>query len=233
MRDRMRSGAAGALAALVLSVGIVGLAGDAVAGSLTLPLTVEFDDGLTGDFGTILLEDHDEDPAIPIGDLRITIVLAADLGDDADLHDFYFNLPDSVDADGLEISDSLCDGGSCQNDFDLEIGRPVRGGAGSDFDFRVNFGNGGGPPGNGHLDTASFLLGADGPLTIADLVAESSETSAGIEATFAIHVQSTDLVRGSDSETVGTLVPEPGTAALLAFGLAGLGLAGRRGRERA
>jgi hypothetical protein len=44
-------------------------------------------------------------------------------------------------------------------------------GAGSDFDFGVNPGNGGGPNGNGTLEIARFVLGADSALALADVLA--------------------------------------------------------------
>ena len=257
MRAFQRSG----LAAIFLGACIAGAAAPATAGSLALPLNVQFADGLIGDFGTVLIEEK------PHGKLQITVSLTGELGPDADLHEFYFNLDDDLDVDRLVLSHARCmetgdsDFGSCETDFDLEQDPSVRGGAGSSFDFGVNFGNGGSSKGNGHLVAATFKLTAfadddddddhdgkghgkghdkgkhdddddddDGdriPLTIADLL-ESSKTSSGLEVFFAAHVQSTGLVDGSDSETVGALVPEPGTASLFGLGLLGLAVAGRR-----
>jgi hypothetical protein len=254
-RDR-----AGRLAALAFLLSVAGGAAPAAAASLTLPLDVEFDDGVVGDFGTVFIEERSH------GKLAITISLTGALGPDADLHEFYFNLADDLDIDRLVLSHARCMGsgddgfGSCKTDFDLEEDPSVRGGAGSSFDYGVNFGNGSGSKGNGQLLAATFKLTAYGdeddddddndkgkgkakgkgkhdddddddgeriPLTIADLL-ESSETRRGIEVFFAAHVQDTDLVPGSDSETVGALVPEPGTAALFGLGLAGIALLGRR-----
>jgi hypothetical protein len=100
----------------------------------------------------------------------------------------------------------------------------VAGGAGSSFDFGVNFGNGGGPPGNGLLTGATFVLSAAQALAVDDLLIASS-TSQGIQAFFAVHAQSTSLTSAT-SETVGA-IPEPATAALLLAGLAGLAAVGR------
>jgi hypothetical protein len=222
MRWSLRSGVAAGLAGFGLAAGLGGAAREAEAASLTLPLSFEFDDGRTGDFGSVRVDE------VSGGDLLFKITLGPDLGDDADLHEFYFNL-DGVDADGLEISAFLCDGGGCGTDFELEADRPVRGGAGSDFDFAVNLGNGAGRRGNGVLSMASFVLGGDASLAIGDLLAEHSFTAAGIETIFAAHVQGTSGSGNDDSETVGA-IPEPATAALFALGLAGLAFGSRRSR---
>jgi hypothetical protein len=219
MRWSMRSRVPAGLA-LGLAVGLGGAAGEAGAASLALPLSVEFDDGRTGDFGIVQVDE------IPGGDLLFKITAGPDLGDDADLHEFYFNL-DGADTDGLEIRAFLCNGRGCGTDFALAADRPVRGGAGSDFDFAVSFGNGAGRKGNGVLSMASFVLGAHDSLTIAHLLSEHSFTAAGIEAIFATHVQGTSGSGNGDSETVSA-IPEPATVALFALGLAGLAFGSRR-----
>lgn len=233
MRWRTWQGAGRMLAGVGLGLLTAGgMALDAPAASL-LSFDVELDEGLEGNFGTILLEDHSDDAAIPDGSLRITLSLSGELGPEADIHELYFNLPSAFGDDDLEISGFTCNGGRCRTGFTLEDDPPVRGGAGSSFDVGVNFGNGAGKKGNGTLQTASFLLASEeGPLAIQDLLAESSETRRGIEIFFALHVQETDLARKSDSETVGVVVPEPATAALFACGLLGLVVAGRRRRAR-
>jgi hypothetical protein len=237
------------LAALGLGLAVLGAPGVAAALNMTFPLDVEFDDGTTGVFGSVFVEEKG-------GKLEFTITLDSALGDDADLHEFYFNIADAFDDVELEISHFSCEGsyGSCKTDFDLDEDPSVRGGAGSDFDYGVNFGNGGSKNGNGHLTELTFKVTAfadgdedddddhkgkakhdddDGDgvkvdLEIQDLL-ESSETSSGIEVFFAVHVQSTDLDGSkSDSETVGSAVPEPGTAALFGIGLLGIAIAGRR-----
>jgi len=228
MRGFGRRGALAAACVLGLAGSLAGGTGDAAALSFTAPLEVEFDDGRTGTYGSVFVEE------IAGGDLRFTVTLAPALGPDRDLHELYFNLVDALATSGLEISDSACDGGPCRTDFALRTRPAVRGGAGSDFDFSVSFGNGAGPRGNGTLAIASFVLGADAALALVALD-EDSETSAGIEALFAAHVQSTSLVRGSSSETVGAPpvavpIPEPGTAALFGLDLLGLTLCGARPR---
>ena len=100
---------------------------DATAVGITVPLGITFDAGATGSFGTVHIEE------IAGGDLAFTITLGPDLGPDADLHEFSFNLPAGLDA-GLALSGSLCGGASCATPFALEAGQPVQGGAGSDFE---------------------------------------------------------------------------------------------------
>jgi len=97
----------------------------------------------------------------------------------------------------------------------------VAGGAGSSFEYGVNFGNGAGGPGNGVLKTANFTISANEALTLASL-SPTSSTSQDIVVNFAAHVQGTSFVAGSTSETVGGVVPEPSTAGLLVLGLAAL-----------
>ena len=211
------------------ALGMLGLAlgasaGPARAALITLPFAVELDAGAAGSYGTLQIDE------LASGDLAITLALGAALGSGADLQSFSFNLPAGLQA-GLAVSGSLCGGGSCATPFVLEAGVPTPGGAGSAFDFRVSFGNGSGPAGNGVLALASFVLGGDAALTIADLLAEHSTTSGGLELNFAAHVQSTATAAGS--EAVGVPVPEPGSALLLLLGLGSTGLVRRIGPFRA
>ena len=178
-------------------------------------MTVEFDDGLVGTYGTVDVTESG-------GQLGFAITLDPSLGAGRDLHELYFNLADGFTGVAISSTDTVT------TEYTLAANPPVAGGAGSSFDFGVNFGNGAGPPGNGQLVTATFVLSANEALSIADLQILSS-TSQGIEAIFAVHVQGTSLVSGSDSETVGA-IPEPTTAALLAAGLSGLAAFGRRRR---
>jgi len=246
---------------------LVGAATPAAAASLTLPFNVQFGDGLTGNFGSVTIEERSH------GKLQITLSLTQELGLEPDLHEFYFNIDSSLHVDDVEISHFRCRQwgedslNSCSTDFEIEEDPSVKGGAGSKFDFGVNFGDGGSKKGNGNLEELSFILAAfaddddddddgddkghhwngrgvghernhedddddddDGDkisLTIADLL-ESSETKTGLEVFFASHIQNTDFTSGSDSETIGALVPEPGTAALFGIGLLGIAVAGRR-----
>lgn len=200
----------------IAAAAVLGLFVSGSAGAVSFPLNVEFDDGLIGTFGNVEVTEV-------AGDLQFQITLAPLLGAGADLHELYFNLvgPET----GLAISSSDV----VNTAYALLTSPPVAGGAGSSFGFGVSFGNGAGPPGNGVLQTASFVLSADGALSVADLLVSSS-TSQSIEVYLATHVQGTSLVPGVTSETVGSLVPEPGTFGLLLLGLLGLGAVGSRQR---
>ena len=119
-----------------------------------------------------------------------------------------------------------------RRDYTIEADPNVNGGAGSSFDFGVNFGNGAGPPGNGTLSSVDFTVFADQALTLAPL-AELSQAKGGmIDLHLLLHVQGTSLVPGANSEAVGgTLVylPEPSSGVLLSLGLmTGLALERRR-----
>jgi hypothetical protein len=186
----------------------------APAEALTLPITFEFDDGIEGDYGTISVE---EDGA---GGLSFEITLGPDLGPDADLHYFYFNLQDTLSDLVISSTDPVATA------YSLSADPSVQGGAGSDFDYAVFFGNGAGPNGNGNLAHATFTISSPSTaLSLGDL-SDLSSTSQGLESNFALHVQSTST--RANSETVGAVIPEPTTAALLALGLAGVAWVGRR-----
>lgn len=178
------------------------------ASALSFPLNVEFDDGLVGNYGTVTVTEN-------AGDLDFQISLTAALGAGADLHEFYFNLDGSPT--GVAISSTQV----VNTPFTLALNPPVAGGAGSSFEYGVNFGNGAGAPGNFVLKTANFTISADQALTLASL-SPTSSTSQGIVVNVAAHVQGTSLVAGATSETVGGVVPEPTTAGLLVLGLAAL-----------
>jgi hypothetical protein len=184
------------------------------AGAVSFPLTVEFDDGLVGAFGNVEVTEVG-------GDLAFAITLDAPLGTNRDLHELYFNLADGFTGLAISSTDVV------NTAYTLDEDPSVAGGAGASFGWGVNFGNGAGPPGNGQLTSATFLLSAAEPLAVGDLLIFSS-TSQGIEVYLAAHVQGTSLVTGASSETIGATVPEPATATLLLIGLSGCGVLGRR-----
>jgi hypothetical protein len=200
------------------SVGVVSLClAAAPAFAVDIPLDVEFDTGVTGNYATLSVTESG-------GDLDFVISLAGTvLGASADLNEFYFNLAGSPT--GVTIFDT----NAPTTPYELIADPSVAGGAGATFDWGVNFGSGGGPAGNGVLQLASFSISADQDLTLDSLNVLSS-TSGGIDVNFGLHVQGTNTPAGS--ETVGGVIPEPSTLALLATGLAGLALA-RRSRTRA
>ena len=85
-----------------------------------------------------------------------------------------------------------------------------------------------GARGNGVLRAASFTLSGATPLHIADLFETSTAAGGAVTVHFAAHFQGTSFGWGSDSETVGGVIPEPGTGLLLAGGLIGLVMTRRR-----
>jgi len=189
-----------------------------VSAAISFDLNVEFDTGLVGSYASITIEED-------TGALDFEIELNDSLGPYADLHEFYFNLA------GLFTGVAISSDDAPRTPYRL-IGDPsVAGGAGADFDFAVNFGNGAGRRGNGALTAASFRLSADQPLSIAALLESSLASGRTIESQFAAHIQGTNLLVGSSSETVGGMVPEPATGALVALGV--LTLAAGRRRRRA
>ncbi len=182
----------------------------------TIDLVYEFDgntvDGLTS-FSTIDIVQNGSS-------VDITIVANTANLSGGDIHEFYFNLPDAVDINSLAISNSGGISNQTINAFTLLGSNPsVTGGAGASFDTGVGFGNGGGPPGNGTLTTATFSLTATGGLLVSDFFAETSSSSNVPTPVYAaVHFQAADIF-GAGSETVGG-VPEPGTAGLLALSVA-------------
>ncbi|XAL98605.1 PEP-CTERM sorting domain-containing protein [Phycisphaeraceae bacterium D3-23] len=183
------------------------------ASAVTLDLLYEFDgnanDGLTS-FGTV---DLVQDGAAV--DVTITANTTNLVG--GDIHEFYFNLPGAVDVNTLVLSDSGGVSNQAIGTFTLLGANPsITGGAGASFDTGVGFGNGGGPPGNGTLTTATFSLTATGGLLVGDFLTELSSNNNTPDTFFAVHFQSADVFNAG-SETVGHL-PEPGSLALLGFG---------------
>jgi hypothetical protein len=202
---------------------MLGLLAPTTAWALTFQLDVELDDALHGAFGTVEVTEAGRG-------LFFTITLGSELGSGADLHEFYFNLAGEPTDLTLSSDDSV------NTPYALSSAHAIAGGAGSRFDWEVNFGNGASQHGNGVLQQASFLIEPDDEslsITLANLFgAERSSASGGrIELDFAAHVQGTSLVEGANSETVGGIVPEPTTGIMLAAGLALAGCTQRRQRR--
>lgn len=196
-----------ALALLLLGLGALS---SAQADSLTFDFIYEFDGNSNGDYGQVTVTEVG-------GDLHFTITRGPDLGPNADLHEFYFNLVGSFT--GLSISST--DPQHANGQYALTLPASEAGGAGFSFDAEVNFGNGSGPPGNGTLVTGTFTLSADQNLTLAAIMETSTGNNVPVPILFAAHFQDTSAFEGADSETVGAPIPLPGAAWL--FGSALLG----------
>jgi hypothetical protein len=240
----------------------LGAPGDASALGVTLPFDIELGPQRTGDFGTLQIEEV-AGGALQFTIVLNTAVLGsradlnefyfnlsddrdddrdrdhAGVGGDWDDDDRKHrgrhrdDWDDDDEDDDLSISNFLCNGQACRTPFELDEGEPTRGGAGARFDFSVDFGDGSGKNGNEILQIASFLLSAEGGLSLADVLGESSKTGRGLELLFAAHVTGSGNGNGSGSATIGVVVPEPTTALLLGLGVSGLAIAaGRRGGRK-
>lgn len=198
--------------ASLASLCILALGGQAQA--LSFNLDTEFDTAATGPFVDIEITQNS-------GNLDLVLSLnLEELGSQSDLHEFYFNIVGAID--GLAITNT----NAPTTEYSLTQSPSVNGGAGSTFEWGVNFGNGGEGPGNGRLTEASFTLSANTALTIADLMEASMASGGTIEIDMAAHIQGTSLLTGATSETVGgsVPVPEPSTALLLISGFLALGV---------
>jgi hypothetical protein len=221
MRWYVRSGAAAASVwlGLGLALGVVLAAGGASAASTTAKLGVQLGPQKTGTYGTVQITEVG-------GGLEFQITLDPVLGKNADLHEFYFNLPDTFS--NVHLSDAECAGSSCRTPFRLDSHKSTSGGAGASFDFRVSFGNGAGSKGNGKLQEASFRIDANTALALFPSPFDASFTSRNLEVIFAAHVPGSKGVAATIGATTVAPVPEPATAVLFGLGLVGVAWVGRR-----
>jgi hypothetical protein len=204
-------GAAAALLGLVFSPAA------ASALSVTFELEVEFDTGQTASYAEVTIEEN-------AGNLDFSVVLSDALGSEADLHVLYFNLLGDFTGVAITTTDNP------SRAYRLREDPSVRGGAGSSFDYGVNFGNGAGARnGNGILQAATFTLMADQPLAISDLLESSYAQGGSIEIDMAAHIQGTNTPPGSES--VGGQIPEPSSASLVGLGLVALAALRRPARR--
>jgi hypothetical protein len=179
------------------------------ASAYTFNLVYEFDGVLpVQSYGTVDVTQNN-------GDLDFVVTAdTSTLGSNADINVLYFNLIDGFT--GLNILTS--NASTTEYEF-IGPDPSVRGGAGADFDWGVDFGSGGGSKGNGILHLATFTLSADQDLQISHLF-EFSDPNNTPSVNLAVHFQNTDTPY--DSETVGAAVPIPAAAWLLGTGLIGL-----------
>ena len=190
------------------------------AAAVSFDLNTEFDTGVTGPYATVEISEND-------GALDFLISLNLDeLGPAADLQTFYFNFADDF------VGPAISDTNAPNTEYVLVADPEVTGGAGSSFDWAVEFGNGAGEMGNDTLQVASFTLSAFGDLSITHLLKMSSTAGGALQVQMAAHIQGTSLVTGASSETIGGVVPEPSTAVLVGLGIAVLAIV-RRDTRRA
>src|SRR5262245_12875126 len=227
MRWYQRSGAAAASVwvGLGLAFGVVlGAGGASAASTMSSTFTVQLGPQKTGTYGTV-------DVTEAGGGFDFLIRLDRySLGPKADLHEFYFNLPDTYSNVTLSPG-GLCGGATCHTPFQLDAHKSTRGGAGANSDYRVSFGNGAGEKGNGRLQEASFHIDATSALQLyPSSPFDPSFTSRHLEVIFAAHVPGSRGVAATIGATELTVVPEPATGVIFGVGLVGLAWVGRRRR---
>ena len=192
------------------------------ANALMLDLFYEFVGDSLGpsSFGTVSIMEN-------VGDLDFAITANTTNLVGGDIQEFYFNL-DFTPTNLSIIADNHPATGSPYSV--IGPSPTVVGGAGASFDWGVNFGNGGGPSGNGILDFASFTLSANESLLISNLY-EFSYPNNTPPVNVAVHFQSADVFQ-KGSETVGGVDPIPEPATMILFGTGLASLAGIRYKRR-
>lgn len=193
----------------------LGVLATAHAESLTVELIYTLDDGGTGNFGQVTVTEVGND-------LQFTITRGSDLGPNADLVEFYFNFADSFT--GLAISSTDPQPGS---PYVFDMPATERGESTFSFEAEVNFGDGSGASGNGTVAMATFTLSADQNLTLASIMATSTDDEVPVPILFGAFFRTTGEI-AEEVEIVGAPVPLPGAVWLLGSALFGLPLLGRR-----
>src|SRR5215470_10316350 len=115
MRWYRRSGAVAASVWVGLGVAfgvVLGAGGASAASTMAATLTVQLGPQKTGNYGTVYVTEAAG------GGFDFRITLNSSLGPKADLHEFYFNLPDAYSK--VTLSDSKCAGGLCHTLFQLD-----------------------------------------------------------------------------------------------------------------
>jgi len=194
--------------------------------STALQATLDLDlyDGTTGPFATV-------DIAENAGALDFTITLDASLGEERDLQTFYFNfVNEAPEGFSLTTADDPLRPYKLKSNGHVYGARGTAPGAEGHFDYRITFGYGSSPGGNGILQTASFSLIADDPLQISDLFESTAVMEGAADIQLALRAQSTGIIEGLNSANApftvlgGNIVPEPSTGLMASLGLVGLAL---------
>jgi hypothetical protein len=214
---------------LVFAVAL-GLAGPGQGAMLTLGLDVEFSGGTapsgTTPWVTAVFDDSFGGPNTVRLTLSTPNLSGGSGGENVDL--WHFNFDPSLDPTQL-VFNAVSNGASVPNAINTGVNAFMADGDGM-FDIQFDFPP---PPGNGNArftggETVVYDLTYISPIDVNSF--NFGSVMGGGNGTYvsAAHVQRTPN-GGTGSGWIGvSVVPEPGTAALLGLGLAGLGFAQRR-----